>query len=127
LVSEAEWGALSTVERAFLINGMEMDLLAGVFGDLDPDERELPLPELARILLTMVDRGWLGVHRYIDWTAPDGRLGNTPGDAITRTEVPAVLADPVSWAYPDGSRWTGAVTLVRTEAGRAIGSRAPRS
>ncbi|WP_076473384.1 hypothetical protein [Micromonospora avicenniae] len=115
-----EWKRLSNVERAFFINAFEMDILAGVFGDLDPVEQDVPLEELAQTLLSLVDRGLVEVRRYARWIADDGRKGLVPGDPIPRHDLPQVLADPAAWDYPDDTSWIGAITLVETDAGRTI-------
>ncbi|WP_326560088.1 hypothetical protein [Micromonospora sp. NBC_01796] len=114
-----EWQRLSHVERAFLINSFEMDLLPGVFGDLDPAQPEPSLSELASVLLRLVDSGWMELRRYVS-VVNEGREGLAYGEPVSRDHLPAVLADPASWEYPDGPSWVGALTLVETEAGRTI-------
>ncbi|MEU6205835.1 hypothetical protein ABZ814_19905 [Micromonospora musae] len=124
-MSHREWKRLTNVERAFFINAFEMDLLAGVFGDLDPAEQDMPLGELALVLLSLVDRGFVEARRYARWIADDGREGLTPGDVIPQHELPQVLADSATWAYPDEDSWIGAISLVETDAGRRISRRSP--
>lgn len=125
-VSKHDWDALSHVEQCFLINAMEMDILPGVYGDLTSAEQELPLNVLATILLSMVDRGWVEVRRYDRWISPKGEDGLIAGDLVPRETLPAVLADPTSWDYYAGDNsWVGALTLVRTEAGRVVSSLSP--
>jgi hypothetical protein len=125
VVSHQDRGALNHVEQCFFINAMEMDILPGVLGDLEPTEQELPFGELATILLSLVDRGWIEVRRYARWISPDGLEGLEPGDVVQCTELPGVLADPASWEYPDDPSWLGALTLVRTEAGLVISRLSP--
>jgi hypothetical protein len=115
-----EWQRLTHIERAFFINAFEMDLLPGVFGDLDPAQPAPSLSELACALLKLVDNGWMEMRRYVRRVADDGREGLAHGDPVPRDQLPVVLADPASWEYPDDSSWIGALTLVETEAGRTI-------
>jgi hypothetical protein len=124
-MSQQDWDNLSHVEHAFFINAMEMDILPGVRGDLDEAEQQLPFDELARTLLSLVDRGWIEVRRYKRWISDEGLPGLEPGDMVPRSELPHVLADPASWEYPDDTSWIGALTLVRTEAGLVISSLSP--
>jgi hypothetical protein len=120
-VSKHEWDALTNIERAFFINSYEIDILPGVFGDLSDAEKDLPLPELAAILMSLIGQGWIGMHRYIPWTAPDGREGTQPGDLITDDALSELLADPRSWDYATyPGTWVGAPTLVTTETGLTI-------
>ncbi|MGW5003502.1 hypothetical protein ACWEP8_38280 [Streptomyces hydrogenans] len=111
---------LSSAERAFLINAGEIDILAGVWGDLDEPLHSGPASALVPILLPLIDRGWIAVCRLVPWTAPDGRLGTQPGLPIPRQDVPAVLADDENWEYPKSGDWLGCLTLSLTEAGRKI-------
>jgi hypothetical protein len=104
---------------------MEMDILPGVRSDLDGAERQLPFDELARVLLSLVDRGWIEVRRYKRWISNEGLEGLTPGDVVPREALPQILADPSSWEYPEDPSWIGALTLVRTEAGRVVSSVSP--
>lgn len=120
LVSLREWERLTHIERAFFINSFEMDLLPGVFGDLDPAQPEPSLSELASVLLKLVDDGWMEMRRYVRRVADDGREGFAHGDPVPRDQLSVLLADPSSWAYPDDPSWIGALTLVETEAGRTI-------
>jgi hypothetical protein len=124
-VSQDEWDALPQAEKAFMVNGFEIDILPGVWGDLPESLQAVPLSEVAAILLSLVDRGWIEVHRVAPWTAPDGRMGFQPGDLVPRDQLPAVLADPREWEYPEDSSWVGALTLEETEAGRKVSHRSP--
>ncbi len=124
-MSKQDWDALNHIEQCFFVNAMEMDTLYGVRGDLEGPERQLPFEELARILLSLVDRGWIEVRRYKRWISDEGLEGLTPGDVVPRSELPPILADPASWEYPDDPSWIGALTLVRTEAGLAVSRLSP--
>ncbi|MDZ5445734.1 hypothetical protein U2F26_23885 [Micromonospora sp. 4G57] len=124
-MSQKDWDNLSHVEQCFFINAAEMDILPGVRGDLDDDERRLPLDELARTLLSLVDRGWIEVRRYERWISENGSEGLTPGDVVPRDELAQVLAEPTNWEYPDDTSWIGALTLVRTETGLVISRLSP--
>ncbi|MCM0678534.1 hypothetical protein NCC78_28245 [Micromonospora phytophila] len=119
-MSRQDWDNLSHVEQCFLINAMEMDILPGVRGDLDEAERRLPFDELADILLSLVDRGWIEVRRYERWISEEGLEGLAPGEVVPRPELSQVLADPANWEYPDDVSWIGALTLVCTEVGLAV-------
>ena len=72
-----------------------MDILPGVFGDLDPAQREPSLSELASVLLKLVDNGWMEMRRYVR-VADDGREGLAYGDPVPRDQLPVLLADPTS-------------------------------
>lgn len=124
-MSQQDWDNLSYVEQCFFINAMEMDILPGVRGDLDEAERPLPFDELAGILLSLVDRGWIEVRRYERWISDEGLEGLTPGEVVPRPDLPHVLADPVNWEYSDDASWIGALTLVRTDAGLAVSRLSP--
>ncbi|MFC9856315.1 MULTISPECIES: hypothetical protein [unclassified Streptomyces] len=124
-MSEREWQALTQSEEAFMVNSYEIDILAGVWGDLDDADQSRPVNELAGILLTLIDRGWIEVRRVAPWTFPSGEKGFQPGELVPRDQLPAVLEDAANWEYPDGASWTGAVTLVETEAGKEITRRSP--
>lgn len=119
-MSEREWQALTESERAFMVNSYEIDILAGVWGDLDDADQCRPAKELAGTLLTLVDRGWIDVRRVAPWTSPSGEEGSQPGELVPRDQLPAVLEDAANWEYPQDGDWIGAVTLVETEAGRKI-------
>ncbi|MFD4862496.1 hypothetical protein [Streptomyces atratus] len=123
-MSEHEWQALTKSEEAFMVNSYEIDILAGVWGDLDDADQSRPVKELTGILLTLIDRGWIEVRRVAPWTSPSGKEGFQPGELVPRNQLPAVLEDASNWEYPDGS-WIGAVTLVETEAGKKITRRSP--
>ncbi|MFG2898121.1 hypothetical protein ACGFZH_13705 [Streptomyces zaomyceticus] len=111
---------LSSEERAFMINATEIDILPGVWGDLDEPLRSGPASDLTPILMPLVDRGWIEVCRVIPWTAPDGEAGFQPGPPIPKQDLPALLADAENWEYPQSGEWFGCLTLVLTEAGRGI-------
>ncbi|WP_446218849.1 hypothetical protein [Micromonospora sp. IBHARD004] len=119
-MSQQDWDNLSHVEQCFFINAMEMDILPGVRGDLDEAARRLPFDELARILLSLVDRGWIEVRKYERWISEEGLEGLTPGEVVPRPQLPQVLADSANWEYPDDLSWIGALTLVRTDAGLVL-------
>lgn len=59
------------------------------------------------------------LRRYVR-VVDDGREGLAYGDLVPRDQLPVLLADPDSWKYLDDPSWTGALTLVETEAGRTI-------
>ncbi|GHE43345.1 hypothetical protein [Streptomyces vinaceus] len=124
-MSERELQALTKSEGAFMVNSCEIDILAGVWGDLDDADRSRPVNELAGILLTLIDRGWIEVRRVAPWTSPSGEKGFQPGELVPRDQLPAVLEDAANWEYPDDGDWIGAVTLVETEAGRKITRSSP--
>ncbi|MFG3095003.1 hypothetical protein [Streptomyces sp. NPDC048202] len=119
-MSEREWQALTKSEEAFMVNSYEIDILAGVWGDLDDDDQSRPVNELAGILLPLVDRGWIEVRRVAPWTSPSGEKGFQHGELVPRDQLPAVLEGAANWEYPDDGSWIGAVTLVETEAGKRI-------
>ncbi|MFF5702449.1 hypothetical protein ACFY7H_08080 [Streptomyces sp. NPDC012794] len=123
-MSEREWQALTKSEEAFMVNSYEIDILAGVWGDLDDADQSRPVKELAGTLLTLIARGWIEVRRVAPWTSPSGEKGFQPGELVPRDQLSAVLEDPANWEYPDGD-WIGAVTLVETEAGKKITRRSP--
>ncbi|MET8748113.1 hypothetical protein [Streptomyces sp. NPDC004728] len=119
-MSEHEWQALTKSEEAFMVNSYEIDVLAGVWGDLDDADQFWPVKELAGALLTLIDRGWIEVRRVAPWTSPPGERGLQPGELVPCVQLPAVLEDAANWEYPDDGNWIGAVTLVETEAGKKI-------
>ncbi|KAB7835490.1 hypothetical protein [Streptomyces mobaraensis] len=124
-MSEREWQALTKSEEAFMVNSYEIDILAGVWGDLDEADQSRPVKELAGILLPLIDRGWIEVRRVAPWKSPSGQRGYQHGELVPREQLPAVLEDAANWEYPDDADWVGAVTLVETEAGRKITCRSP--
>ncbi|MBT2389760.1 hypothetical protein J7E87_10015 [Streptomyces sp. ISL-1] len=103
-----------------MINAIEIDILPGVRSDLAEPLASTPATDLAAILLSLIDRGWIEVCRVIPWVAPDGTLGEQPGPPIPQQDLPAVLADAENWEYPVDGVWLGCLTLVLTEAGRPI-------
>ncbi|WP_330245034.1 hypothetical protein OHA33_17335 [Streptomyces sp. NBC_00562] len=124
-MSEHEWQALTKSEKAFMVNSFEIDILAGVWGDLDDPDQSRPINELAGILLALIDRGWIEVRRVAPWTSPTGENGFQPGELVPRDQLSAVLEDAANWEYPDDGSWIGALTLVETEAGKKITRRSP--
>lgn len=102
-----------------MLNAFEIDILPGVRGDLDEPLAAASPGELAPILLSLVDRGWIEVCRLIPWTASDEQLGYQPGPPVAREELPGVLADAAAWEYPDGD-WIGSLTLCLTQQGSQI-------
>lgn len=74
------------------------------------------IPEVAAAVLSLVDRGLVGVHRIEPWTAPDGRAGATYGAALGRAGLPALPADPDSWDEPSDVSWIVEPTSGRTAA-----------
>ncbi|MFD4246841.1 hypothetical protein ACFWP3_35420 [Streptomyces sp. NPDC058525] len=124
-VSKQEWEALTESERAFLINSYEIDILPGVWGDLDEAGHSSPVGELAQVLLGLVDRGWIEVRRVAPWTSPAGQEGFQPGELVPRDRLPALLCDAANWEYPEDGDWIGALTLVETAEGRKITRMSP--
>ncbi|WP_199879028.1 hypothetical protein [Streptomyces sp. CB02460] len=81
-MSKHEWDALTTAEEAFMVSSYEIDILAGVWGDLDEADQSRPVGELAGILLALIDRGWIEVRRLAPWTSPSGANGFQSGPAV---------------------------------------------
>ncbi|MEU9088495.1 hypothetical protein [Streptomyces sp. NPDC048357] len=119
-MSEQAWAALSESERAFLINSYEIDILPGVWGDLEEPDQSLPVDQLAQILLGLVDRGWIEVRRVAPWISPAGQEGFQHGELVPRDQLQALLCDAANWEYPEDGNWIGALTLVETTEGRKI-------
>ncbi|MGW6138774.1 hypothetical protein ACWFRM_17535 [Streptomyces sp. NPDC055144] len=111
---------LSSAERAFMINATEIDILPGVWGDMDEPLVSGPASDLVPILLSLVDRGWIEVSRVIPWTAPDGAAGFQSGPPIPKRALPALLSDAENWEYPQSAEWLGCLTVTLTEAGQQI-------
>ncbi|MEX2981187.1 hypothetical protein [Streptomyces sp. C36] len=111
---------LPAAESAFMLNAFEIDILPGVRGDLDEPLASAAPEELLRVLLPLVDRGWIEVCRVIPLAAPDGRRGIQAGAPLAREELPKVLADAANWEYPGGGDWIGCLTLTLTHQGRQI-------
>lgn len=103
-----------------MVNSYEIDILPGVWGDLDEADQSRPVNELAGILLALIDRGWIEVRRLAPWTSPAGESGFQPGELVPRDRLPAILEDAANWEYPEDGNWIGALTLVETEAGKKI-------
>ncbi|MFD3805962.1 hypothetical protein ACFWTC_20645 [Streptomyces sp. NPDC058619] len=119
-MSRQAWDALTKAEETFMVNSYEIDILPGVWGDPDESDQSRPVDELARILLTLIDRGWIEVRRLAPWTSPSGHSGFQPGELVPRDRLASILEDPAVWEYPEGGDWIGALTLVETEAGKSI-------
>ncbi|MFF1347379.1 hypothetical protein ACFVZJ_15545 [Streptomyces sp. NPDC058322] len=119
-MSKQEWDTLTKSEEAFMVNSYEIDILPGVWGDLDEADQSRPVSELAGILLALIDRGWTEVRRLAPWTSPAGENGFQPGELVPRDQLPAILEDAANWEYPEDGNWIGALTLVETEAGKKI-------
>ncbi|MEV5491167.1 hypothetical protein AB0L47_24775 [Streptomyces bobili] len=119
-MSKHKWDTLTKSEEAFMVNSYEIDILPGVWGDLDEADRSRPVNELAGILLALIDRGWIEVRLIAPWTSPSGENGFQPGELVPRERLPAILDDAANWEYPEDGNWLGALTLVETEAGKKI-------
>ncbi|MFG2217642.1 hypothetical protein ACGFN1_22630 [Streptomyces sp. NPDC048685] len=119
-MSKQEWDTLTKSEEAFMVNSYEIDILPGVWGDLDEADQSRPVNELAGILLALIDRGWTEVRRLAPWTSPAGENGFQPGELVPRDQLPAILEDAANWEYPEDGNWIGALSLVETEAGKKI-------
>ncbi|MFJ6462351.1 hypothetical protein ACIQM0_15125 [Streptomyces sp. NPDC091387] len=119
-MSKQEWDTLTKSEEAFMVNSYEIDILAGVWGDLDEADQSRPVNELAAVLLALIDRGWIAVSRLAPWTSPAGERGFQPGELVPRDQLPAILEDAANWEYPEDGDWIGALTLVETGAGKKI-------
>ncbi|WP_406417076.1 hypothetical protein OH809_36610 [Streptomyces sp. NBC_00873] len=83
-----------------MINAFGTDILPGVRGDLDEPLVSAPAAELAAVLLSVVDRGWIEVCPVTPWTAPDGRHGCRHGTPLAGEELTVLLADADNWEYP---------------------------
>ncbi|WP_329187796.1 hypothetical protein [Actinacidiphila glaucinigra] len=59
---------LSSAERAFMIIATEIDILPGVWGDLDEPWVSVGPAELAAVLLPLIDRGWIEDSPHGRWT-----------------------------------------------------------
>ena len=103
-----------------MVNSYEIDILAGVWGDLDEADQSRPVNELAGVLLALIDHGWIEVRRLAPWTSPSGENGFQSGELVPRDQLPAILEDAANWEYPEDGNWIGALTLVETEAGKKI-------
>ncbi|MFC5910351.1 hypothetical protein [Streptacidiphilus monticola] len=117
-MTEPKKPPLSRIEHDLMICGIEAwGILAYATGDRDEDGNPVDLPAT---VLSLVDRGWVTIHRIEPWTAPHGKKGATYSEPLPREEIPAVLADPATWDDPQDASWMGAITLSATEAGRDI-------
>lgn len=113
------WATVTPVEHALMICAQEASgILAYAEGDI-VDGEDYEQADLVRGVLSLVDRGWVHVHRIEPWTAPDGHTGVGYGPPIPRTEIPSLLEDPATWDDPEDPNWLGAVTLTLTGTWRA--------
>ncbi|MFJ2095480.1 hypothetical protein ACIOEW_40675 [Streptomyces sp. NPDC087901] len=71
-MSKQGWDTLTKSEEAFVVNSYEIDILPGVWGDLDEAR---PVNELAGTLPALIDRGWIEVRRFVPWISPSGQNG----------------------------------------------------
>ena len=117
------WGGLTEVEHDLMVCAMEA---WGILPYACPGVgSDVSISELADAVLSLVDRGLVGVHRLEPWTAPDGRAGATYGARLDRDELPALLADPGTWDDPADVSWIGEVALGKTAAWELVGGDAP--
>jgi len=122
---QEHWDALTKAEHAFMLNACESDILPGVWADLEDADYYRPVSELAGILLGLIDRGWVEVRRIEPWPRPSGGEGLQPGELVPRAQLPAILGEPANWEYRADGEWTGALTLVETEAGSKVSRFSP--
>lgn len=122
-------------EETLWLTGLEYDVLIcaqeswGILPYLvehkRPDGEWPTAAEVAAAVQTMVDQGWIEVHRLEPWTSPDGRQGAQYSNPIDRADVPSLLADPDTWDDAEEG-WIGELTLAKTpawssyQAGRTI-------
>ncbi|WP_377272103.1 hypothetical protein [Peterkaempfera sp. SMS 1(5)a] len=117
-MTDSPWTTLSPVEHDLMICAIEAwGVLPYAAGDEDEDGNPIDLPG---VVLSLVDRGWVQLHRLEAWTSPDGQEGATYGPPILRSEIPTILEDPATWDDPEDPGWIGAVTLSTTEAWREL-------
>ena len=116
-MTESQWAALSSTERQLLICALEGTSGLAWVDEVNENGEPVDLP--AKVL-SMVDRGWVTVHRIEPWTAPDGQKGIAYGPAIDRVALPEILADPATWESLYSTLWYGAITLWPTEAGWVV-------
>jgi len=120
VTSSSDWYELPKLERDMLICAREASgiLPYAVQHDteIDPSDRDVAA---ARTVLTLVDRGWVTVHRLIP--DPDGYYGFVYGPAIARVDLDGLLADPDTWDDPsDHEHWYGELALDMTQAGLTV-------
>jgi hypothetical protein len=118
-VTKSQWDALPKIERDMLVCAMESTgiLPYAVQHDTEIDSGERAAAS-ARAVLTLVDRGWVTVHRLIP--DPDGHHGIVYGPAIARADLEDLLAGADIWDDPSDERWHGELTVGLTEAGLAV-------
>ncbi|MEU6216417.1 hypothetical protein ABZ845_02680 [Streptomyces sp. NPDC047022] len=89
-VVDSPWTALTRVEHDLMVSATEASgILAYATNSKDEDGHAV---DLQHIVLGLVDRGWVHVHRLERWTSPDGQAGATYGPPIPRAEIPAGCA-----------------------------------
>jgi len=76
--------------------------------------------EVVAAVLSILERGWVEVHRLEPWTSPEGRQGAQYGDPVDHSELPSILADPDTWDDPPSGEWFGELTLSQTTEFRAF-------
>ncbi|MET7542893.1 hypothetical protein [Streptomyces sp. NPDC005507] len=117
-MTDSPWMTLTSVEHELMICASEAwGILAYATNGKDEDGHLVDLP---CVVLGLVDRGWVQVHRLEPWTAPNGEEGATHGPPIPRAEIPEVLQDPATWDDPEEPSWIGTVTLSVTETWRVL-------
>ena len=113
-MTEIQWSALSQTEQDLMICALEGTGMLAFAGNEDDHGT----------VLSLVDRGWVTVHRIGPWTAPDGQRGITYGPALARDDISEILATPDTWDAHNSYLWYGAVTLWLTPAGWAASHKA---
>ncbi|MEU8002219.1 hypothetical protein AB0B66_13735 [Catellatospora sp. NPDC049111] len=112
-----EWDSLPEFEQDLLVCATEA---WGILPYATDQHRGIGDPRAeaaaaARMVLELVDRGWITVHRIV----PDAAgVGAAYGPAITQ-QLDALLADPDTWDDPDGVSWNGELAVALTPAGRS--------
>lgn len=106
------WDSLSKIEHDLMICAIEGWGILPYACDVDDSGRAVSDADVAAMVLELVDRGWVEIHRLVPWTSPTGAEGVTYGPAVLRADLDELLLDPASWAEPSGS-WVGALTLSR--------------
>lgn len=116
-VTPSEWDSLPQFERDLLVCAIEawgiLPYASGEYTGIDDPHGDAQAA--ARIVLDLVSRGWITVHRIV--SHPDGK-GATYGPAIT-DQLHGLLADPDTWDDPSDTSWYGEFTVALTPAGRS--------